>query len=77
MMGLAPKLGRQPAHDEVYAACRDALATDGALIDALLARPKVAAALMRAELESICEPANYLGTAAAMVDRVLAHQKNA
>src|SRR5699024_909892 len=32
MMGLAPKLGRQAAHDVVYDCCRDALDTGRAFI---------------------------------------------
>ena len=72
MMGLAPALGRQRAHDEVYAACRDAVTAGTALLDALLKRPEVASALPRDQLAALCEPANYLGTAGAMVDRVLA-----
>ncbi len=72
MMGLAPALGRQAAHDEVYAACRDAAEHHDALLDALLRRPAIASALPRERLAALCEPANYLGTAGAMVDRVLA-----
>jgi 3-carboxy-cis,cis-muconate cycloisomerase len=74
MMGLAPRIGRQTAHDEVYAACRDALENGGQLIDALLRRPAVAAALDRGQIAALCEPTGYLGTAGAMVDRVLARQ---
>lgn len=72
MMGLAPALGRQPAHDEVYAACRAAIAANGTLLDALLARPAVASALPKERLAALCDPANYIGTAREMVDRVLA-----
>jgi 3-carboxy-cis,cis-muconate cycloisomerase len=72
MMGLAPVLGRQHAHDEVYAACRDAFTRSEALLDALLRRPAIASALPRDQLAALCEPSNYLGTAGAMVDRVLA-----
>lgn len=75
MMGLAPVLGRQQAHDEVYAACRAAIATHGALLEALLERPVVAAALPPDRLEALCDPANYLGTAREMVDRVLARSR--
>ncbi len=76
MMGLAPALGRQLAHDEVYAACRDAFARSDALLDALLRRPAIASALPHDRLAALCEPSNYLGTAGAMVDRVLArHSK--
>ncbi len=74
MMGLAPALGRQSAHDEVYAACRDAFARGDGLLDALLRRPAIVSALPRDQLAALCEPSNYLGTAGAMVDRVLAHQ---
>jgi 3-carboxy-cis,cis-muconate cycloisomerase len=74
MMGLAPALGRQTAHDEVYAACRDAFERGDGLLDALLRRPAIASALPRDQLAALCEPSNYLGTAAQMVDRVLARQ---
>ena len=74
MMGLAPALGRQSAHDEVYAACRDAFERGDGLLDALLRRPAIASALPREQLAALCEPSNYLGTAAQMVDRVLARQ---
>jgi 3-carboxy-cis,cis-muconate cycloisomerase len=74
MMGLAPALGRQTAHDEVYAACRDAFERGDGLLDALLRRPVIASALQRDRLAALCEPSNYLGTAAQMVDRVLARQ---
>jgi 3-carboxy-cis,cis-muconate cycloisomerase len=74
MMGLAPALGRQTAHDEVYAACRDAFERGDGLLEALLRRPAIASALPRDRLAALCEPSNYLGTAGAMVDRVLARQ---
>lgn len=74
MMGLAPVLGRQPAHDEVYAACRDTFERGDSLLDALLRRPVIANALPREQLAALCDPVNYLGTAGAMVDRVLARQ---
>jgi 3-carboxy-cis,cis-muconate cycloisomerase len=44
------------------------------LLDALLRRPAIASALPRDQLAALCEPSNYLGTAAQMVDRVLARQ---
>lgn len=72
MMGLAPVLGRQAAHDEVYAACRDAVERRETLLDALLKRSAIASALPRDRLAALCEPSNYLGTAGRMVDRVLA-----
>ncbi|WP_175653772.1 class-II fumarase/aspartase family protein [Pseudomonas sp. Marseille-P9899] len=74
MMGLAPALGRQVAHDVVYAACRVANDEGVSLLDALLARPDVTDRLDRAELERLTDPANYLGLAPQMVDRALARE---
>jgi 3-carboxy-cis,cis-muconate cycloisomerase len=71
MMGLAPHLGRQAAHDLVYDACRAAIERGRTLLDVLRAEPKVTAALDDARLAALCDPANYLGSAPQMVDRVL------
>ncbi|MDF0730790.1 adenylosuccinate lyase family protein [Pseudomonas entomophila] len=71
MMGLAPELGRQVAHDVVYAACRVANDEGVSLLDALLRDAEVNARLPRAELERLTDPANYLGLAPQMVDRAL------
>ncbi len=71
MMGVAPHLGRQQAHDLVYAACRAALAQDRPLADLLLADPAVSAALPAERIRALCDPANYLGAAPAMVDAIV------
>jgi 3-carboxy-cis,cis-muconate cycloisomerase len=71
MMGLAPHLGRQNAHDTVYAACREALGQGRSLFDVLSADRAIRAALSEEQLRNLCDPANYLGSAAAMVDRVV------
>jgi len=71
MMGLAPHLGRQQAHDLVYAACREALQNGRSLFDVLMVNPKVAKALPQADLRALCDPANYLGAAPAMVDEIV------
>jgi len=72
MMGLGPHLGRQYAHDLVYDICRQVVATGRPLVDLLAENEEVAKHLDRAALERLCDPANYLGEAGAMVDRVLA-----
>jgi 3-carboxy-cis,cis-muconate cycloisomerase len=72
MMGLAPHLGRNEAHDLVYDACRAALEADRPLLDVLLETPAVVGALGAEQLRLLTDPANYLGAAPAMVDRVLA-----
>jgi 3-carboxy-cis,cis-muconate cycloisomerase len=71
MMGLAPQLGRQRAHDLVYDACRAVNERGGSLADALLAIPEIAGAIDRATIERLTDPANYLGEALRMVDRVV------
>jgi 3-carboxy-cis,cis-muconate cycloisomerase len=72
MMGLGPYLGRQYAHDLVYDICRKVVATGRPLIDLLAENAEIAKHLDRPALEKLCDPANYLGEAGAMVDRVLA-----
>src|SRR5712672_806030 len=72
MMGLGPHIGRQYAHDLVYDICRQVIATGRPLVDLLAENKEVAKHLDRAALEKLCDPANYLGQAGEMVDRVLA-----
>jgi 3-carboxy-cis,cis-muconate cycloisomerase len=72
MMGLAPHAGRNEAHDLVYDACRVAIESDRPLLDVLLETPAVADPLGPAKLRALTDPANYLGAAPAMVDRLLA-----
>jgi 3-carboxy-cis,cis-muconate cycloisomerase len=72
MMGLGPYLGRQYAHDLVYDICRDVVASGRPLVDLLAENAEIAKHMGRAELEKLCDPANYLGDAGPMVDRVLA-----
>jgi 3-carboxy-cis,cis-muconate cycloisomerase len=74
MMGLAPHLGRQRAHDLVYDICRKVAATGEPLVDLLAQDAEVASHLTRAELEKMCAPQGYLGLAGEMVDRVLARE---
>jgi 3-carboxy-cis,cis-muconate cycloisomerase len=75
MMGLAPDLGRQEAHDVVYDACRVANDKGLTLADALSADSRVSARIDRATIERLTSPKNYLGLAPEMVDRVLAASK--
>lgn len=72
MMGLAPAMGRQAAHDAVYEACREAITGGGGLLAALSKRADVTAALSPERLARLCDPANYVGAAPQMVDAVLA-----
>src|SRR5579875_2039107 len=72
MMGLAPHIGRNAAHDLVYDACQSAIASGRPLIDVLLEIPAILAPLGAERLKALVDPKNYLGAAPAMVDRVLA-----
>lgn len=74
MMGLAPTLGRQTAHDVVYDACRVANEQDLTLLDALRRSPEITGRLPDAELERLCDPAGYLGQSREMLDRFLAER---
>ncbi len=71
MMGLAPQLGRQEAHDVVYEACRHANEAHVSLQEALLADPRITSRIDRETIERLTSPRNYLGLAPQMVDRVL------
>jgi len=75
MMGLAPHLGRNEAHDIVYDACRVVAEKGGPLAEALAAVPEVSKHLDKAALEKLTDPANYLGAARQMVDRVVGNRR--
>ena len=70
---MALHLGRQYAHDLVYDVCRQVVATGRPLADLLAENKEIAKHMSKAELQKLCDPANYLGQAGEMVDRVLAH----
>ena len=79
MMGLAPALGRQVAHDLVHDCCRavltGGLTGDTPFLDALAAEPRIAAVIDRAALARLVDPANYLGAAPEMTRRLLARRR--
>ena len=77
MMGLAPALGRDEAHDLVYDLCRKSLEQDRPLADLLAERQTVMAHLSRDEIQALTDPANYLGLAGVMTDKVLAFASHA
>jgi 3-carboxy-cis,cis-muconate cycloisomerase len=72
MMGLAPAIGRQHAHDVVYEACRIAIEDARTLYDVLVENTQIRAAFSDAQLKALTDPANYLGAAAAMARSVAA-----
>ncbi|MFO1147537.1 MAG: adenylosuccinate lyase family protein [Alsobacter sp.] len=76
MMGLGPYIGREYAHDLVYDLCREAVRQSRPLLDLLVDTPEVSRHLSRTQLAALCDPANYLGQAGTMVDRVLTIRKD-
>ena len=72
MMGLAPYMGRQVAHDVVYDLCRDAMAQNRPLKALLCETPEITKHLSDVQIGELCDPANYTGQAGEMVDRMLA-----
>ncbi len=71
MMGLAPKMGRDQAHDVLYAIIHSPAMGENSLADMLLARDDVTAALSAVEIRRLTDPTRYLGLSELMVDRVL------
>lgn len=76
MMGLAPRIGRQIAHDIVYESCRSSLSSGESFLDTLHADPRIAAHTTRSELEVMLDPANYVGAAPAMTRRLLSKRRS-
>ncbi len=75
MMGLAPAIGRQVAHDVVYDCCREALEGRASFADALKADARVAAHLTADAIDRLVDPANYLGAAGEMTVRLLRRRR--
>lgn len=74
MMGLAPQIGRQVAHDVVYELCRQSAENNVDLLHLLCANERVMSGGLSAEqLEQLCDPKNYLGLSIEVVQRVLEH----
>ena len=71
MMGLAPHIGRQEAHNIVYKACVIAVEESTSLLEALENESMVTKQLGSEELKALCNPVNYLGCCGRMVDDVL------
>jgi 3-carboxy-cis,cis-muconate cycloisomerase len=72
MMALAPSAGRGRAHELVQAASKRAVASGRMLAEELEADPEVRAHLDPEEIRATLDPAAYLGSTAALIDRALA-----
>jgi len=72
MMALAPSLGRNEAHEVVYAACREAWTQKCPLAEILKSMESITRCFSPEAIDELCAPENYLGLAGEMVDRALA-----
>jgi 3-carboxy-cis,cis-muconate cycloisomerase len=72
---LGRKLGRSAAHARVEALCRSAIKKGRHLREELLEDTEIRSHLSAAEIDRLFQPRNYLGSAAALVDRVLSLRK--
>lgn len=75
MMGLAPEIGRQEAHDVVYDASREAIDQRVTLFEALMKHQPIVERLGEARLRELTDPANYLGGAAVMAREVAGRKR--
>ncbi|KAL4891637.1 L-Aspartase-like protein [Aspergillus ambiguus] len=71
MMGLAPHVGRNKAHDIVYEACKESIEKNRTLLECLLEKPEVISKMSTEQVSKFCDPVNYLGASGRMVDDVL------
>lgn len=76
MMGIAPKIGRNQAHNLVFGAAREAWDKGIALKEALVGDIKIREHLSINEIDALIDPANYTGSADNMIERVLRNVKN-
>ncbi len=74
---LAPDLGRLAAHELVQQACAESLATGRPLAAVLHHRPEVRDLLDQGEIEHLLDPAGYLGSADAFIERALRARRSA
>ena len=75
MMGLAPFVGRQKAHDVVYEACKTAIDEHKSLLDVIKGDAELMADLDANAVARLCDPLNYLEASQLMVDRVVGEVK--
>jgi adenylosuccinate lyase len=75
MFELSDKVGKQTAHDLVYAASMHGIETGITFEQALMENKQVRDALSEKELRAVLDPVTYVGRAPQIVDEVLAKAK--
>lgn len=71
MMDLAPRFGRQKAHDVVYEACKSAIENNRNLLNALQETSALDGILTPEKLANLCDPLQYMGASQMMVDQIV------
>lgn len=71
MMRLAPEFGRLEAHERIYEIAQRAISEHESFRELLLADPDIGSRISREELESIMNPAGYIGLSEHFVDQVV------
>ena len=73
MMLLAPYIGKQTAHELVYAASMTAFEQNSSLLEEICKYEEVLKHVSIEQLKPMFEPESYIGLSTEFVDRVLAH----
>lgn len=76
MMALAPEVGRQPAHDIVYAACKESIENGKPLAECLAKSSAITSVFDRNRINELCDPTKYFGSCQLMVDDMLRASKD-
>ncbi|CAI7573845.1 unnamed protein product [Penicillium pancosmium] len=71
MMALAPHIGRQKAHDEVYEACKAAIENNRSLLEVLKESTVMTSIFTADQLTGLCDPTQYMGASQLMVDEMV------
>ncbi|WP_176086419.1 lyase family protein [Martelella sp. HB161492] len=77
MMALAPKLGRNKAHDLVHDAATQSLRTGAPLISVLMEDEAVAGLADQEAIRKAAEPEHYLGLSVALAEKMAARAREA
>lgn len=76
MLELGEKVGKNTAHEWLYEASMKGLESGATFAEALAAHEHIADTFSGEQIDSLTEPAEYLGTARECVDRVVARERD-
>lgn len=77
MLELGERVGKNTAHEWLYEASMKGIEAGLSFSQALSSHPEIAEAFDDAEIERLTDPADYLGSIGASIDRVLAREAKA